>query len=62
MLREHAARYPPPLHPPLKFYLAADSADAYLGLKARFGEAVVFTKRDCEAAIRRLEKANRFQQ
>ena len=47
MLREHAARYPPPLHPPLKFYLAADSAEAYEGLSKRFGDAVVFTRRDC---------------
>ena len=35
MLREHAARYPPPLHPPLKFYLAADSAEAGADVDAR---------------------------
>ena len=50
MLREHATRYPPPLHPPLRFYLAADSAEAYEGLSARFGDAVKFTRRECGTA------------
>ena len=49
MQQEHAATYPPPLHPPLKFYLAADSAEAYEGLSKRFGDAVLFTRRECGA-------------
>ena len=40
---------PAPLHPPLRFYLAADSQEAYEGLTKRFGEAVLFTRRDCAA-------------
>ena len=34
-------------HPTIRFYLAADNAEAYAGLSGRFGDAVVVTKRDC---------------
>lgn len=48
MTEEHAASHPAPLHPPLRFYLAADSAEAYEGLVKRFGtETVMMTRREC---------------
>ena len=48
MMEEHAVSHPPPLHPPLKFYLAADSAEAYDGLVRSFSTgAVLLTRRDC---------------
>jgi hypothetical protein len=38
--------------PPLRFYLAADSADAYAGLSAKFGNALLYTRRECGGAER----------
>ena len=35
--------------PPLRFYLAADSEDAYLGLTKRFPGRLVYTRRQCAA-------------
>ena len=52
MQAEHARHFPPSETPPLRFYLAADSLEAYDGLRAKFGDALVSTQRPCASAGR----------
>ena len=44
MIHEHDLREP---NPPLLFYLAADSAEAYRGLQQRFPSRIRSTEREC---------------
>ena len=37
------------VEPPLRFYLAADSEDAYVGMTKRFPGRLVYTRRECAA-------------
>jgi hypothetical protein len=46
LLDQHAKRLPPP-KAPLRFYLAADSEEAYVGLIRRFPKNIVATRRQC---------------
>ena len=50
MLREHREQHGRNASaPPLRFYLAADSEDAYEGLTRRFPGLLVYTRRECAA-------------
>mmetsp|Transcript_13376 Transcript_13376/g.31847 ORF Transcript_13376/g.31847 Transcript_13376/m.31847 type:complete len:467 (-) Transcript_13376:237-1637(-) len=47
LMREHGYKNPGMARAPLHFYLAADTAEAYIGLQQRFPSRILFTQRNC---------------